>query len=81
MKKWVTLILLMALLCLCTAAIAQTSYDKLTVETKPQAFTYHFASAKETFLLLEYKNDYESGKLTLYAEDGVFAGEVALPCT
>ena len=81
MKKWVALIGLIALLCLCNIAIAQTPLNKLTVETKPQAFTYHFASEKETFLLLEYKNDYESGKLTLYAEDGVFAGEVALPCT
>lgn len=78
-KMWMAVLL--AALCLCAGAAAETAYNQLQVDTKPQAFAYHFASEAETFLLLEYKNDWESGKITLYAEDGVFAGEVALPCT
>ena len=54
--------------------------DGLTIEPYAGGFRYSF-QAEDEFLVLRWKTDTESARVTVYAENGEFSGDVTLPHT
>jgi len=71
--------LLCLLLPLCLFFSLAQAATAITVETGECAVSYAFTLPQEQFAILEYKTSYESGKMVVYASDGNFSGEIALP--
>lgn len=68
--------LLLSLFLLPLAAQAAIS---ITLAPAEYAISYAFSLPDEQFAILEYKTPYESGKTVVYAQDGNFQDEIALP--
>lgn len=69
--------LLLLLICLPVMALAAEAEMTLTAEE--MAFSYDLTAEGNAFVVLIWESKSESGRQTLYSEDGHFAGRVALP--
>jgi N-acetylmuramoyl-L-alanine amidase len=72
--------LLILLLILLVTFVSFAQADGLTIE--PYAGGFHYAfQADDDFLVLQCKSDTESAQVTVFAENGEFSGDIALPHT
>ncbi|MBQ2954739.1 MAG: N-acetylmuramoyl-L-alanine amidase [Clostridia bacterium] len=75
MRRMIPLLLL--LLCLPLAAMAADA--ELTLTPEEMGFTYTIEAEGNEFVVLTWEGKNESGRMTLYSEDGRFEGRVNLP--
>ena len=68
--------LLMLLLCLPVLALAAGA--ELTLTAEEMGFTYDLTAEGHEFVVLVWEGKNESGRKTLYSEDGHFSGRIDL---
>ncbi|MBE5786770.1 MAG: hypothetical protein E7324_04435, partial [Clostridiales bacterium] len=72
-------LLLMMIFVMLPFSVPAQGAVKLEIEANESGFTYAYSVPGEDFTVLWYSTPAESGRLVLYAADGQYAGEVALP--
>ena len=77
MRKLIPLLILLLLLPICAFAAAAD----LTLVPQELGFTYTLEAEGNTFVVLIWEGESESGRQTLYSENGHFEGHVDLPYT
>ncbi len=70
--------LLMLLVLLCLPAMALAASAELTLTAEEMAFTYDLTAEGNEFVVLIWEGKNETGRQTLYSEDGHFSGRVEL---
>ena len=75
MAVWLVLALLLAS---CGAATAEKEITDIRLTETAEGLAYSFRCASRPYLLLQYKDADESGKLVLTGKDGLYEGVIAL---